>query len=667
MELISIEDRFNIISNNINLIDIDNIDKHIKAYLLSSININISSILHQISYSKQIYKIDNDKIKTVIISHLISERNNIRKNIRLKTEDSSILTYYIELLKTIIPKLEYINILFDINVNDELNNFIIFDTIFLVFIEKIIIKFDINLKSDLELMLSIISNYEQSVCDKFINKISEILININVINSGIPLNKELLNIKYFNDYIIYYNNVVKYYDFKICNKLNLTPLYNNIINYLSNIIVENSSDDIEFIFNVFGNNIKGILNEINDLHIQQKQLFNLILNKFNSTNFISLLNSMLYLNIYVVREVLHKHIIDNNYGELLINYIDSIIIKNMFNKVYDNIIIKLLKILYLSNNEEINNYYCKALIKRLLIFYNNNNTDFNIHINNEQEYCKEITKNKYNYKLTKIIDDIQLSYELKIKSNFPEVNIIIITQIWEINMINGNFKIDNNSLLFNYIEYYDHYYKLLNSDNHIIWLPHFGEIIISYLNITITMFPIHFLILELFNETNVQHIGIIYNNNLLLNYDNKFKINLINSFLISKLLILNNSNLELSNTNIFLNNLIEIFLNKSNEGILNETHINELIHGKNTQELDKNIISYTKKEIISCNINQLLKLEDLDYYILLNKLQKIITITEFNESDFKISLDYMIKMDYITTIQYPNNVILYKKIDYKTN
>ena len=667
MEIISIEDRFNIISNNINLIDIDNIDKHIKAYLLSSININISSILHQISYSKQIYKIDNDKIKTVIISHLISERNNIRKNIRLKTEDSSILTYYIELLKTIIPKLEYINILFDINVNDELNNFIIFDTIFLVFIEKIIIKFDINLKSDLELMLSIISNYEQSVCDKFINKISEILININVINSGIPLNKELLNIKYFNDYIIYYNNVVKYYDFKICNKLNLTPLYNNIINYLSNIIVENSSDDIEFIFNVFGNNIKGILNEINDLHIQQKQLFNLILNKFNSTNFISLLNSMLYLNIYVVREVLHKHIIDNNYGELLINYIDSIIIKNMFNKVYDNIIIKLLKILYLSHNEEINNYYCKALIKRLLIVYNNNNINFNIHINNEQEYCKEITKNKYNYKLTKIIDDIQLSYELKIKSNFPEVNIIIITQIWEINMINGNFKIDNNSLLFNYIEYYDHYYKLLNSDNHIIWLPHFGEIIISYLNITITMFPIHFLILELFNETNVQHIGIIYNNNLLLNYDNKFKINLINSFLISKLLILNNSNLELSNTNIFLNNLIEIFLNKSNEGILNETHINELIHGKNTQELDKNIISYTKKEIISCNINQLLKLEDLDYYILLNKLQKIITITEFNESDFKISLDYMIKMDYITTIQYPNNVILYKKIDYKTN
>ena len=248
--------------------------------------------------------------------------------------------------------------------------------------------------------------------------------------------------------------------------------------------------------------------------------------------------------------------------------------------------------------------------------------------------------------LSPLIDDNILPelVEDNMLSEFKKYNILIISYVWKLNYITI---INYEGLLSNYLKKYEVKY-LKNMKNKIIsWLPHYGKIIITYLNIDIVMLPIQFMILELFDKNNSIKIEDILNLSLISNYDDKLKNDIINSLINSKIILNNNSYLILNEKPNFKTNLIEIFFDISNYNYIN------------LAESNKDSLQYTHNEIIETNINSILKLEDLDYEELFNILIKKITIFTITEELLNETLKKMITKDLIE-----KNDKKYKKIYY---
>ena len=275
MEL-KLEDKFGIITTNSNINTINLLENTIQDFLLVDINIYQSSILHQLSYLDTINSEKLNKIKYIISTYLINQRNIIRKDIKSNKDDNIILEKLITFLKIVLPKIEYIDLLFNYNFSNELNNIIILDSIILIFIETIILKFDNLIKFNIEVFLTIISNYNSDIYNILIDKISQILITNNIIISipcQIPI--QILNIKNLNDNICYFIKIVEYYHFiKIMHYDNLC---NIVFNYLVKIILENYCEDIEFIFTNFGKRINSLLKLSKDCNNYIKKIYNLLI------------------------------------------------------------------------------------------------------------------------------------------------------------------------------------------------------------------------------------------------------------------------------------------------------------------------------------------------------------------------------------------------------
>jgi hypothetical protein len=269
---------------------------------------------------------------------------------------------------------------------------------------------------------------------------------------------------------------------------------------------------------------------------------------------------------------------------------------------------------------------------------------FNEKITNEKkiyEYLKTKFGLKVTYKIEKIIIDTETSFYDNILFNKNNTsNIIVMTTSynnWNINQSEGviDFPLDN-TLLGSYINKYTGFYKENYSNKRILnWFLHFGEINITYLNKQFIMLPIQFMILEHFDNIETHSIDNIIQLQFLKNYTLKFKKEIIASLIIGGLLKNNSNMLSLNkNTKKMEANLISVFLTNSDyTHIWEQSRDNELIH--------------TREEIISTNINHVLKQKEMNKNDLIKKIKQTITLFEVSDELFNKTFNRMIDMDYI--------------------
>ena len=153
-------------------------------------------------------------------------------------------------------------------------------------------------------------------------------------------------------------------------------------------------------------------------------------------------------------------------------------------------------------------------------------------------------------------------------------------------------------------------------------------------------------ILEMFENNNNIPIKDIINLNILSNYSDNFKNNIINSLVISNILLLDNNKLILNDNSNFDSNIIDIFFNQSDYlTIIEKNRYDELIH--------------SREEITYTHINKALKNNKMSYEKLFNTILKSIKVFLLDADIFDKSLKYMIENDYIKYISDE-----YEKIDY---
>ena len=617
-------DKFNIINNvfknesNLELL----LYKYIKEYINENNEKNmISSYIHQLVIFNNIFY-SYDEINNIINKYLIEYRNKFRLNIKNNTLTIKIInTFIINIFK----KIEYINYI----LNDKIiyNNFItnialyiLTDSIILNFIENVSLKFDKNIINDIKSYLLVIDKININYTFKIINIIkNNLIINMKSLDN-IKLTN-ILSIYNLDTKIKYYDKLNKYYSF-----INFDDyICTNIIKHITDIIDNNNIKDINYIFNNLFLIINEKIKKINTYDIILNNIYNRLTSKIDEDNFniiFTIIVKFMNNNNFIVNTTL---LINKYYIDEYIDYIDNYI-KNNYNNINDNHIKNILiYVNYLSNIDIFIDKYYNKLIKRLMNMYNNIKYYYI-----EYDIINKLTY-KNTYKLNKIIKDVILS-------NSINNNILLVSYIWNL----------NNTTVDNYKGNLKYYIDNINIENkNCIILPHYGEIIIEYLNLQLIMLPIQYMILELFENNDKIAINDKNILNIIDNYDNKFKNDLINSLIISNIIINNNSYLMLNNNSNNINtNLIKCFYEyaSSNYYINNE-----------------NIIcnNFTHIEILEANINSVLKIENLNYNILFNKIKDKIKMFDVSNTLFNDTLNKMINKDIISL-----NDNLYSKIFY---
>jgi len=646
-------DKFGIIKNQINIDNIENLFyKHIEDIFEDKKSLILPSYIHQFVWFNYIgynnsneskINISYEKIKNIINNNLFENRNKLRINIKKNLVSINTLNIFIV---NFIDRIKYIDILLCNNelINDSyksLGSLIITDSIILKFLEELIIKFKNYIINDLKKFLSIINNINTDYYNKIINIVISILknnYNLDGITS-IKINQPSLSILYILDEKIkYYYKVNKYYNFID---------FNNFIFDIINLIDENininslSIKCLVVIFNNYFPIINNIINQINNNNIEYKNILIKILkkliNKINKNTFNDIFNIIIkyfykILDINVCEFI--SIIINDSYINQYVDFIDEYIKNNYKNNCETpNLYYITLLVKYLNNKEKFYEYYNQKLLNRLLVMYDQNKNYYLL-----EEKIIERLEYKYLDKIINMIQDVKKSYINN--NNNDNIKILVISYSWNLNFNNLQIKFKS-SLLNSYIEEYERNYLHTNSLNNKIikWLPHYGKVIITYLNIDILMLPIQFLILELFEENNSLNINEIYSflSNSYYNQSDIFKNNIINSLINSNILIKQSNNLILNYKTNFKNNFIEIFIELSNNILYESNNYNK---------------QFTINEIIEANINSILKIKELNFNILFDKINCILEKDhgKINEKLFIDTLAKMIDKDLIKKI-----------------
>ena len=562
---------------------------------------------------------------------------------------------------------------------NQLNNLIISDSLILMFIEEYLISFSNTNHDDIKQLFLIIkklSKYDNNCVffNNIFNKMLKTTCNIfkkHLINQDeLPLPDNIKRLQKLNDALDYCNQTLEYYDF-IVSDLNIynDGIYQITMEYLIDVIKYNSIIEIEFMFDVLYNRLNKIvftasfstkLDLLKRLSIEFVNLIDRTLKLDLSLNILQLITILKYVDL-IINSSSNKKIINKKISDFLIN--DELIDKINFyinelinNEKYDDVL-KLLNFTTGTKNKDVffAKYY-QYLIKRLMHIVSIKSPELiNKYIHQENNiivlFCSQnrIDK-KLTYKIKKVIDDTLISDFNNLKFNnlyspYDKRKLTVITtsyNCWDINQSEGIVSssiIDSisSTLLGEQLAAYQHFYnKLYNNERIINWFPHFGEVSITYLEQTLIMLPIQFMVLECFSSIEILPIYHIINSNFFFNYTDKFKKDIINSLVISKLLQIKNDNLILSTKGTFQKNLIDIFISNSDYVEIWEAQRNdELIHSRN--------------EIISTNINHVLKLKGPlgrgDLFEQINIMCS--NIFELDDIIFDKTLLNMINMDYI--------------------
>lgn len=681
-------DKFMIIENHINPKDkkkiISKMENYFENVLKTDTKIFISDYINQIIWFE---KIDLDNFSVNIEIHLknylIQHRNNIRTFIKKENFELSHLNKF---FKKFISKLEYLNNIIKSS-NDkiikegikQLINLIISDSLILIFIEEQISSLNIELITEIKTLITFVkqlSNYDNfEIFNKIITIFANIFIKQIIEIEEILLPMNIKRIQKLNDTIKYYYKIKDYFKF-ISQDINQIKqqIYIIIIEYLSDIIKNNSLDEIEYVF-------KNIWDDINKLTIEnnfegKNELLNNISNEIislvihsvksqNLDNIIKLINILIYVDIFI-NQTKHKEIINQKITTIIgtAEFIENIqlIIDSLIRNAQKKEVIQLIQFVVNIKDKDIfiNKYY-QYLIKRLL----EKISDFKTHNTIPEKYfCLEkqvfnFLKSKFGdklvYKINKVITDTEVSFgdNLHFNTNMDkyinEIDVInnkmtVITTSfnnWDINQTEGlvNSKIIKSikdTQLGKHLRAYHKYYKSRYLDKRILnWFPHFGEVNITYLEKEIIMLPIQFMVLEMFNDVNCILVNDVMASQFFTNYTYKFTHDIIGSLITSRLFKINNDLMILTSSNNFNTNLIEVFFSTS-----------DYVNIWEQRRKDELILS--REEIVYANINHQIKIKPMTKSQLFDSLVKVIEVFELDEIVFNKALDYMCKMDYIT-------------------
>ena len=671
-------DCYNIISKPVILNDDIKLSNYFLNKLESDIDIFMKEYIHQIVYNNVISKLDILKcFEKILINYLTEIRKQMRIQIKKDNFDLSSITNFIT---TLFIKVDDIAFSLDNKELLELSKYNIFsilltDTTIINYLEKFFINFENSLEVNRLLEKLIFYNINFMKTELNMNYFSqETLLLIETFFSNILnfykkeiINFDILPISYnyqlINNYINsikYLEKIREYFNYNIIlqcslilecynNKL-IIGIYNIIFDYLIQIIKNNT---IKEIYYTLENSIKNLTvmilyfkntdNYINNFKLEiEKELLFLINKYINDEDIIYIYKIISKILNIIPSECLRLKINSmfntNKYYHLINEEIDINIKSENLNAAVENLLI----IKHITNKDEFINIYYDYLIKRLLS-KNNRTSDYLLNEENLINKLIVYTNYKY-YELKTIIKDFSKFKNYTI--NNINVNILSTSySCWNLNF--DNSFCTNDTKFFENINLINKsYMDLLNSDTiKLCWLLHYGEVNIKYLNKSIKLLPIQYLILEKFDVNDIIDINDILNYEFFKNYDNKFKNDIIKTFLISRLLLLDNNRLKLNNNNNFKTNLINIFFSINDYNDISEQREIEFVH--------------SRIDITKTNINKIIKNNSLNKIDLFNKTKENINIFELDEDIFNNALDYMIKMDYIELIDDKYHKLLY--------
>lgn len=643
-------DKFNITTElKNNEFNKDDIIKFVDELLYNNSIIYIPGFLVEINQ-------EQENINTEIKKYILSIKKNIKTSIKKKTLT---LSEFNKIINTIISKLNYIcNIINNKNYKsyiNELSKHIISEQQVLLFLEDIFSNLNLEEKNNI---IQLFSNTKIKISEYDKNKTFNKLLQ-SISNSTIKQSNTFDNIKSIIDYINKLNN---YFDF-LLNTTNDFTFLINITNILYHKLYELINQDINNFIKVFDDN-EILYKYVIHHHGVYKLCLYLINTIFNnnydntSTKIINIIDRIfktdnVELDMDEFKLCINRiNIYINNNIENIINYIDTNIRNSISSNIIDNELYNVFSILnntysskYKSNNNEyiikFFELYNNNLIKRVFD-YSCKNIDIEYNIVNKIINTFFDKKNRYN--TNKIINNFKENLELFQKYNFCGNS--------DIDKFNGGCPIiysygllnnDNNQYVENIylnksctfskiLDEYNNYYVNSNIYKKLFWLLHMGEINITFNNVEFIMYPIHFMILELFDNIDKIKIKDIYSFSFLKNYDTKFIDKIIYSLLLS---------------NIIKSNDEYISLNNNTNSIKYNTNIIKLFNENNSQpEYNVNYV-IPKKDIICSNINHILKQTDANKLELFNFLKDTITVFKLTSEDFDNSIEYMIRMDYI--------------------
>lgn len=671
-------DCYNIISKPVILNDDIKLSNYFLNKLESDIDIFIKEYIHQIVYNNVISKLDILKcFEKILINYLTEIRKQMRIQIKKDNFDLSSITNFIT---TLFIKVDDIAFSLDNKELLELSKYNIFsilltDTTIINYLEKFFINFENSLEVNRLLEKLIFYNINFMKTELNMNYFSqETLLLIETFFSNILnfykkeiINFDILPISYnyqlINNYINsikYLEKIREYFDYNIILKCSLIlecynnkliiGIYNIIFDYLIQIIKNNT---IKEIYYTLENSIKNLTvmilyfkntdNYINNFKLEiEKELLFLINKYINDEDIIYIYKIISKILNIIPSECLRLKINSmfntNKYYHLINEEIDINIKSENLNAAVENLLI----IKHITNKDEFINIYYDYLIKRLLS-KNNRTSDYLLNEENLINKLIVYTNYKY-YELKTIIKDFSKFKNYTI--NNINVNILSTSySCWNLNF-NNSFCTNDTKFFENINLINKSYMDLLNSDTiKLCWLLHYGEVNIKYLNKSIKLLPIQYLILEKFDVNDIIDINDILNYEFFKNYDNKFKNDIIKTFLISRLLLLDNNRLKLNNNNNFKTNLINIFFSINDYNDISEQREIEFVH--------------SRIDITKTNINKIIKNNSLNKIDLFNKTKENINIFELDEDIFNNALEYMIKMDYIELIDDKYHKLLY--------
>ncbi len=682
----SLTDKFGIIENHIKSDDKKKLntrmENYFENYLSSDIKVLIPDYVNQVIWFEGInFENFTINIESHIKNYLISRRNNMRSFIKKESFDLKGLNKF---LKNFISKLEYLNNIIKSTEDKvikegirQLTNLIISDSFIMLFIEEQIIMFNPDVQSDIETLLSLTKNLSKYDGNETYQKMLKTMSNImkkQVVNiEDPPLPENIKRIQKLSQTLKFIQTIKHYFKF-INEDINSfsSPIYYLVIEYLSDIVKNNSLNEIEFVFektwtdikkSVIQSNFEGkednltsVSNEIISL-IDRTIKSNDIGQTFKLINILKFTDDLM--NSQTNKEIINQKIANTMGSEELQDSIHQTI-NDLIVQGKEKDVIKLLNFVTNVKDKDlfINKYY-QFLIKRLMTRISETSPKEMATLSSEDMESIEIErkvldymKNKFGekllYKLNKVITDTEFSYGDNINfnklsiNNFENKMTVITTSYnnWDVNQNEGlinNSIVESikNTVIGKHLKCYQKYYELRYSNKRIInWFPHFGEVNITYLNQNIKMLPIQFMVLEMFNDENRLGMDVVSKAPFFSNYSSKFTNDIIGSLVSGGLFKVNNDSLNLVTSGEIKSDLIEVFFTHSDYASIWEQN--------RQQEL-----AHTREEIVNANINHAVKHKSLIRQELYDIVKQAINVFELDQALFDKSIEHMVAMDYI--------------------
>ena len=639
-----------------------------------------------------IFKLINDKLE----EHIKEIRKNLRSNLRV-ARNINLVESLISIINNYNSKIY--NIEYFLKNKDLLKNLYnsLFSSIIGDPIIKEVLKKDIMIlknKSNTKFLFSKIEKLDNKFYNEWCIQFAKNCLESYCMSSlslieDYPLPKNLIVLHQFKEISNFINKYSKHFnyikDFNIYNTLS-KKIYLSIFE-----IVENN--DINVITSFFRINHEIINDVFKNVPFEEKDKFqlNFIINIFdNCKNYSlrSLCELFLVFNKYysisfsslsqlMCKEISNIIQINNKYDEFIDLLMDLLNNTESENEELKYKICNLFSIIsYFDDKNVIYKRYHKELMLRLL-----ENENHILDIETEKENIKMLKcfSAKQNYKLNRTIEDysksksfnsytrnlISESTELKNKLNgIPDKWSILNTSynIWDSSIFDVATNLDNinsNSQLAKFFKLYSNVYSNTHENSRKLnWYLHSGCVKMDYNTeygvVKLKMLPLQALILEKFNQESVHiTVDMFFEFDFLSSYDRKEKEKLLDVFIESNILNIEFDRIVLSNVkldNIDSQNELDLI-----SKFFEVSHLPE----KWNKEEELDIVS-EKEDVIKTKINHHLKINDCSYDTLLEKCQEI-KCFHVNKELFQNSLDYMLKMDFVT---YNSDSNLYSKLLY---